>query len=276
MSLKGSLEPSFLSSLFQIFCDEKKSGLFTAHYAGMQMQVHIHKGFIVHAAGFEGGHRLGEILTDRGVLTTDQTAQAAGAADQSGHSFAKALLDSGLLDETQLKTHIEALAQELLLYLFQQADGEFEYHEIELDLDKLVPVQMNIRRVILETFRMLDEMKELIKRLPSEAMTFVMRDPARRDMSYKVDAIAWRLLSLIHANLPLGAIIRKSSYNAYIVYTHLIALMDAKIIETSADWEDAIHAVEPSRSAPARTKDPESKDKPKEKGGLLGFFKRKS
>lgn len=276
MSLKGNLEPSFLSSLFQIFCDEKKSGVFTARSAGMQIEVHIHKGFIVHAAGFDGGHRLGGMLSDRGILTSDQTTQAAEAARHTGQSFARALLDLGFLDETQLKAHLEGLAQELLLNLFQETDGEFEFHEFELALDTLVPVQMHIRRVILETFRMLDEMKELKKRLPSQAMVFVMRDPARRDMSYKVDAIAWRLLSLVHANQPLGIIVKKSSYNTYVVYTHMIALMDAKIIEPLPDWEDDIHLAEPDRAASAVAKDPAAKDKPKEKGGFLGFFKRKS
>lgn len=274
MSLKGNLDPSFLAGLFQIFCDEKKTGLFKADYDDTMMEFYIENGVIVHATCIQGTCRLRNLLVGRGLLSADQVEQAEAEAARSEKTLGRALLDLGICDQENLVAIIEELAQDLMLALFQQTTGEFDYQDMPLDPDKLLIVQINIRRAILETFRMLDELNILKRRLPSEEMVFEMCDNSGQQSSLTVDAVAWQLLALVHGKQPIRQMVRESTYNAHTIYNKLIELMDGGMISPSPTWEDDIHAVESAEKEASRQSSEDEKEKPREKG-LLRFFKKK-
>lgn len=274
MSLKGNLEPSFLAGLFQIFCDEKKTGLFKADFDDTMMEFYIEKGVIVHATCIQGTCRLSNLLVRRGVLSADQVEQAAAEVARTEKTLGRALLDLGICEQKKLVTIIESLAQDLLLELFQQTTGEFDYQDMPLDPDKLLMVQINIRRAILETFRLLDELQVLKRRLPSEEMLFDMGDNSGPQNSVAVDAVAWQLLAMVHGKRRIKEMIRESTYNSHTVYNALIGLMDSGMISPSSNWEDDIHAMEPAEKEATPQSGAGEKEKPKEKG-LLRFFKKK-
>lgn len=275
MALKGNLDPTFLSGLFQIFCDESKTGLFKARFGAVRTEIHIQKGVIVHAAGVDERPFLADILTVRGVLPAEQVDQAVRDAGQSGKSLARTLLDLGLLAQAQLGPILEELAGNLMLMLFQQTSGDFEYEDAAFPLDALVLIHLDIRRAILEAFRLLDEIKEFKRRLPGEEVAFTMLDKARNDTAYQLDAVTWRILSLVHRKHPLKEIVRKSSYNVHTVFGTLIALMDAGMIGLPPGWDDDIHRMAPTAASPPPEAAPAAEEKPREKG-LFGFFRKKS
>ena len=274
MSLQGNLDPSFLSGLFQIFCDEKKTGLFKAVHKETQVEIILQEGTIAHTACFDGKHRLSEMLIQRGIVPADKMEEAVGAALETGKAIARSVLDLGYLGENQLALFIRELTQTVLLDLFQKTSGNFEYHDISLNKANLVLVNVNIRRAILETFRMLDELKEFKRRLPSDEITFAICKENQGRSGFQIDAVAWQILSLVHGALPIRKIVQKSTYNSHSVYAQLIALMDARMIKPVSEWEDEIHQIASTEAANVAEKSTPPGKKQKEKG-LFGLFKRK-
>ncbi len=271
MSLKGNLDPTFLSSLFQIFSDEKKTGLFTADCDGLRVDILICDGVIVHATGLGKTPVLADILIYRGILPAEQVDKTIAAAEPSGNHICRTLVDLGFMDEGTVVSILEELARDMLLCLFQQTQGEFEYTDLELATDKMVLIQLDIRQAIFNTFRLLDELVELKKKLPEDDIQFAIVE-AGQNKSFQLDAVAWRVLSLIHGKQPLKEIIRQSSYNAHVVYTALLALLDAGMITFSATWEDDIHSVDHAPDSKEQAAPAEAKPKDK---GLFGFFKKR-
>lgn len=274
MALKGNLDPTFLSGLFQIFSDEKKTGVFTAECVNMQVKLYIQNGDIVHATGDGKSPLLADILRHRSILPANQVDQIVTTAKQNDACLCRTLLTSGFLDEQRLHSLLMEITTDLLIHLFQQTQGEFEYQDMPVDEDKLVLIHLDIRRAIMDTFRLLDELAELKERLPDEKVQFTMVQQSQKDSAYPLDAVAWRMLALIHAKMPLKEILRQSSYNAHVVYTSLLGLLETGMITFSAEWEDNIHAVDAVKSKQPAPSVTEPESRPKEKG-LFGFFKKK-
>ena len=235
--MQGNLDPSFLSGLFQIFCDEKKTGLFKATHKETQIEIALKEGAIAHTACFDGKHRLSETLIQRGIVCAEKMEEAVSSAVETGKAIARSVLDHGYLGENQLALYIRELTQTVLLELFQKTSGNFEYDDISLDRENLVLVNINKRRAIIETFRMLDELKEFQKKLPIDEITFAICKENQGRAGYQIDAVSWQVLSLVHGEFPISKIVQKSTYNSHSVYAKLIDLMDAQMIKPVSEWK---------------------------------------
>lgn len=275
MAVNGNLDPSFLTGLFQIFCDEKKTGLFKACFDNTQMEIYIENGTIVYARNFDGTHRLCDLLLQRGRLDYDMAQKAEEEVKKSGKTIGRALLDIGCLDKTQLAESIRELVQNLLLDLFLQTSGEFQYEDFQLELDKLLLVPINIRQIILETFRMIDELKLFERRLPNPDMMFALCEETRHRTPFEVDAVQWTILSLVHAKHPIKDIIKKSCYNVHTVYRTLINFMDQEMIKPLAEMKKEPQKKKAAAEESIPDKGCKPKDKPLEKGLFGLFFKKK-
>jgi hypothetical protein len=70
MSLYGNIKSIYLSSVFQLLCNDKKTGVLSMRKDMIEVRIYFYEGIIIYATGSEKEYRLGYFLRKEGVVPT--------------------------------------------------------------------------------------------------------------------------------------------------------------------------------------------------------------
>ena len=69
MALQGNLETFFLASVFQLLCNDKKTGVLQVGDEGNEVKVYFKEGTVIYAISSQKEHRIGYFLKSKGMLS---------------------------------------------------------------------------------------------------------------------------------------------------------------------------------------------------------------
>lgn len=232
MALKGNIETFYLSSILQLLCGDKKTGVLTIAEGDRRVSVFLKNGTIVHAAGTQKEVRLGYLLRTKGIISAEELEGALALARQRQERLGKILVEKGYISAETLKRFIHQQVREILYDLFLWKRGEFEYVDKDVAIDEEFAADFNHMEIILEGSRRVDEWALLSKHIPHREVVFrVGRSVGQRKESINLSANEWRILSLVDGRRTVQQIIADSGHDEFSVYRIMNSLISSGLIE---------------------------------------------
>ncbi|MEZ4528187.1 MAG: DUF4388 domain-containing protein [Desulfobacterales bacterium] len=165
VDFRGNLDSIDLATVLQMLTSKEKTGILHLARAHMKSAICLKNGNII-AASDSNGLRLGQILMNKGLVSSKNLREALRLARKSEKMLGETLLSMNLIDSTVLREVICHQVQEAVLELFFWRDGSFEYRDCIIDFDQQNIREINTIEIIMESARRLDEWNELRKNPP--------------------------------------------------------------------------------------------------------------
>ena len=167
MALKGKIESIFLSSILQLLCNDKKTGVLRVWNDENEVKIYLHDGTIVYAKSSQKKHRLGYLLRSKGIISADELRQCLRTAQNRKQTLGKVMVEKGIISVDDLANFMCQKVRFTLYNLFAWEKGHFEYKETSLNLDGHIITDLNTMELILEASRRVDEIADK-KKQPSD------------------------------------------------------------------------------------------------------------
>jgi len=158
MPLKGSLQTFSLTNVLQLLCSEKKTGILRVRNGREEYQVCFLEGFIIYATESQKGTRLGSLLINDGIISTEQLQECLTLAKKMKKALGKIFVEQGYISKKILEKYIYKQVIEIISKLFLWEKGDFEYKDAKLNLNWLVVTMLNALTIIMDALKHKDEM----------------------------------------------------------------------------------------------------------------------
>jgi len=231
MALQGNLESFFLASVFQLLCNDKKTGILRVAEGENEVKVYFKEGTVIYAVSSEKEHRIGYFLKSKGMLSDRDLQKCLQIAKQKKMQLGKALVEEGCISVDDLKEVIRLQVENILYGLFLWQKGDFEYNDAKLNLSGLILTELDAMELILEASRRVDEISILKKQIPSEKLVFKMSERVQDEEEIKLNSNEWRILSLVNGKRTVKEVIMESGYDNLAAYKILYSLISSGLIE---------------------------------------------
>jgi hypothetical protein len=233
MQLKGNFDPSFLSSMLQLLCNEKRTGVLRLrHEDKTEVKIFIYDGYIIYATSSRRQTQLGVLLRNIGLISSEQLKDSLNLAKQAKQALGKILVERQIISPAELKKVIRKQAEDIILSAFLWGKGIFDYNDAKLILKDMVVTNLDIISIILEATRRIDEMSVLTKCIPSDQTIFRLIVKENSQKEDKFNSEEWHLLSIVDGQRTVRELIARSGYDSFQVYKALNTLLSSGHIES--------------------------------------------
>ena len=161
MSLQGSLTTMPLPDLLQWIAAVRKTGTLELVRGKGSKRILFREGRVAACASDEPADRLGHFLVSRGRITVAALRDALARQEASGKHLGALLVESGVLTEQDLASHLEAKAEETLISVFDWHDASFTWHEGALPEGYVLPLNLRVEELLLRGAKRHDEAKRI-------------------------------------------------------------------------------------------------------------------
>jgi Lar family restriction alleviation protein len=156
VGFRGNLKSVALPTILQILSTDNRTGVLHFEQGQAIRAICLKDGRIVAASGREG-HRLGQILYDRGLISQEQLEEALEKTKEEKKRLGEVLLDLGYINEESLKKLIRYQIQEAVLDISLWAEGDFEYRDCQMEFDERGVEVISTMGIVLEAAARKDE-----------------------------------------------------------------------------------------------------------------------
>jgi len=156
LDFKGNLKSIGLSTILQILALDNKTGILQFTNGHKRRAICLKEGKIIAGSG-QPGLQLGQILSQRGLISPEALLQVLDKAKEAGKRVGAMLLALGYLSEDTLKELIYHQVREVVFDLLGWTEGSFLYQDCLVEFDDLVVQDINAIQLLLESAVRKDE-----------------------------------------------------------------------------------------------------------------------
>jgi len=157
MGLEGKIETISLCGIFQLLCNESKTGILRVKDGATEYQVYFLEGNILYAIQSMKQARLGQLLIQNNIISPTDLQQCLQEAQKEKIALGKVLVNKGFLSDEDLAKYLSMQILEILCEIFTWRSGEFFYSDIEYNLKWLAPIKLKTLPLVMEATRLADE-----------------------------------------------------------------------------------------------------------------------
>lgn len=172
MSLAGNLRTMDLPEILQWISVGRKTGTLHLERRSIQKQIVFRDGIIFTSWSNDPRESLGQFLIRNRRVTEEQLFKALISQEDQGRLIGSILVSEGRITEEQLCEALITKAEETIYDLFLWPEGRFEFKDGEFPDDVLIHVDMDVRSVVMEGIRRVDEWKRIREVFPSFNLSF--------------------------------------------------------------------------------------------------------
>ena len=231
MHLKGNFETSFLASILQLLCNDKKTGVLRLIRDENEVKIFMKDGAVIYATGSQKESRLGYLLRNKGIISSKQLNACLSLAKEKKQALGEVLVAQGYISKERLKENIYKQAEDIIFDLFLWEKGSFEYKDVKLNLKGMVVTPLNIMNIILEATRRVDEMPIITKQITNDRLIFKISQRNQDKKEIKFNADEWRILTLVDGKRTVRQLMNESGHDDFTVYKVLYSLISYGLIE---------------------------------------------
>ncbi|HEY7349857.1 MAG TPA: DUF4388 domain-containing protein [Ktedonobacterales bacterium] len=237
--LQGWLNRILLIDILQMLSLSGQTGALELSQGWNTRSIFFQEGRLTYISQGARPLSLGELLMKSGQITQQQYDFLAQRARQTGSSFARLVVDSGLITPEDVRACAEQQIEEAIYSLFLWRDCAFRFYCGEpetLDLENALPVDISSERLIMEGTRRVDEWSRLSPIIPSLRMIFHPAVPfeyAAEDQLDRLEARDQRILSLVDGRSDVIALAARAGMTRFDVMRSLAALVNSGLIGAS-------------------------------------------
>jgi len=160
MPLQGSLKTMPVPELLMWISQFQKTGTLEIRTAHATETMAFEGGALIFSSSSNPAATLGRILIANGVVTEEMHKQARALRKTKSIAVAKALVELRHLTEEQLVRFLRKKAEKELFDLFESEDGEFVFTDRDLPKLELLPMRVDVSRMLLRVTQDRDEKGE--------------------------------------------------------------------------------------------------------------------
>ncbi|MDQ1710940.1 MAG: hypothetical protein QOE45_390 [Frankiaceae bacterium] len=242
MTLEGSLDAFSLPDIFQLLSFTKKTGALHITGPAARGVVHFATGSVTGASSDVGRQSLGRRLVGAGLLDDAQLATALDAvANDPALGLGRAAHEAGAVDDGVLHEQVVEQATDAVFDLLRWTRGDFAFLADEPNPDDL-GVTLNVEEVIAEGRRRLEEWDALTKAVPApDAVVSVVLTPSSVETSLAAEE--WALLALSDGRRSVAELVRLTGRGEFATVKTLSALVDRKLVTVRRATDTATDSV---------------------------------
>ena len=249
MDLQGNIENFTLVDIFQLVAAGRKSGTLGIQREDSIVMIYFEAGDVIYAYGPRETRHLGELLTERDQLSSEQLQLAIETQERSQNAkrLGEILIDLGFIDRVELEVVVRGQVEELLYSLLGWKTGSFKFYEGEFPTSEEIKVKLSVENVILEGVRRLDEQTMISETLPDLNLVFsIANSEAGRTRDVTLKASEWNVMALVDGHRSVSQICEASPFARHETLNRLVQLRLAGLVvptekpATAGDGNDAL------------------------------------
>jgi hypothetical protein len=167
MSISGNLETMELAELLQWVAQSGKTGTLVIGRAEVQKRIFFQDGRIIATGSTDPKEQLGHFLVSHGYIGETELVEAVTQQESTGMLLGKILVTRGRISEQELQHLLVLKAQEGIFDLFSWDAGEFRFVERETLESGMIPIALEVARIVLQGMERLDEWNRIRDCVPS-------------------------------------------------------------------------------------------------------------
>ena len=232
MRLEGTLDAFSLPDIFQLLSFTKKTGaLHLRRDNNGEVQhgvVHVRDGAVTGGRGDVACQALGRRLVGAGLVDDETLADAVEKVlDNPGSGLARALVDSGKVDEGFARDLAVEQATDAVFELLRWPDGSFAFVMDEADPDDL-GATLAVEDVVTEGRKRLETWAALTEHVPSQTAVVTLAPSPAGELVLSREE--WALLSLVDGARCVADLVVLSGTGEYVVVSALAALAERGLV----------------------------------------------
>jgi hypothetical protein len=245
MALTGDLKTFFITTILQLLHNNAKTGVLRVWCSSDKVKIYVHEGAIIYAMKLKHDHRLGQLLKKQGLISDQQLKECLLIGREKKLTLGKVLNDKGYVNLACLKKQIFKQAENAIYEMIFWENGNFEYRDAPIDLNKLIVTKIHIMSVILEASRKIDEMSVFRRQMPEDTIKFRLSEKAAGFKDIILNEEELQILLLIDGQTTVSDIIKDGLYSQYTAYKLLHTLLSSGYIEQA----DSISSIRQAETA---------------------------
>jgi len=233
LSIYGNLKHFPLSDIFLSLQRSEKTGILEIKHGSILKKIYIRNGDMIFATSNQEEECLGEILVKAGRLTLEQYYHSIEAMKNTSKRQGAVLVELGYLKPQDLIWAVTHQVEEIILGLFQWAEGEFEFKEIPLPSEEVITLKLSAANLIYRGIKRIDNFICLKNGFfPMDTVLDYSANPLDLFQDIRLEEKDKEIFSLIDGNRKVQDILLLSPLDNLQTMKILYALMNARIIET--------------------------------------------
>lgn len=160
MPIQGNLETMPMAELLMWISQFQKTGTLEIRTSQWNETMAFDSGALVFSSSSNPERTLGRLLIKYGIVTEEGHRRARELRKTKSVAVAKALVELEILTEPQLVRFLRKKAEKELYDLFDSEDGEFTFTERDLPTLDLLPMRIDVSKMLLRVTQHKDEKGE--------------------------------------------------------------------------------------------------------------------
>jgi len=236
LDLQGNIEKFALAEILQLIAAGRKSGTLGIQHNDSIIMIYFEAGDVIYAYGPRETFHLGQLLTERGKLTSAQLDEAIAIQAQTENTrrLGEILISRGFIDRTDLEAVVREQIQELLFSLLNWRNGSFKFYENQFPTKEEITVSLSVENVILEGLRRLDEGNMIRETLPDlDQVLRISASQAGRTRAVTMKASEWNVMAMADGHRTIRQICEVSPLSQHETLNRIAQLRLAGLVEPS-------------------------------------------
>ena len=228
--LRGFLSQYRISDVLIGLQRTLKTGMLEVKHGPVVKQIFFRNGNPVFATSSQERDRMGDVLLKKRIITRDQYHRAAEMKKETGKRYAVILVDLGFVKPTQLFAVAKIQVQRIIGSTFLMREGEFEFTEGPLPMEKIVPLNISLASLIYRQVKRHADVELVREHLLSSIVDF-SKTPLNLFQDVRLSRKDRELLAFVDGRTRIQDVIKLSGANGPEALKSIFALLEAKILE---------------------------------------------
>lgn len=245
LDLQGKIENFTLPEILQLIAASRKSGTLGIQKDESIIMIYFDAGDIIYGYGPRQTFHIGQLLRDRGKITSEQLDEAvkAQAATENTRRLGEILVNRGFIDRADLQEVVRNQVEELLYSLLSWQTGSFKFYENQFPTDEEITVSLSVENVILEGLRRVDEKNMIRETLPDlDKVYSISASQAGRTRAVTMQASEWNVMALVDGRRSINQICQASPMGRDETLKRLAHLKLAGLITLTGREPDSVES----------------------------------
>ncbi len=229
MPIQGNLKELSIADFLQLLYMNKKSGIIEIQADGENFKIFLRNGNIKFIEDLNR-NILREEIKKTGILTI-QIEKILYSLEKEEKVLEISLKEN--LNKEIIKKLVMKLVLDRMFYILQFKEGNFTFTEMEEQKILETDLEFSTQDIILESSRKIDEWSEIVKKIPDFSFVPSLSDEwlKKENETLSLDALEWKILSLVDGNRNVSEIISLSKESALKAARKICDLIEKGILK---------------------------------------------
>ncbi len=231
--LQGKIGRFTLPEIFQLIAAGRKTGTLGIQRDDDIIMVYFKKGKIIYGYGPRQAFHLGELLREKGKITSAQLAEAVATQSTTSNSkrLGQILIEKQFITRADLEQVVKGQMEDLIYSILSWDSGSFKFYENQYPTEEEITVDISVENAILEGMRRIDEQNRINDIFPDDKIVLSLSgSPAERPGEISLKPEEWSILAMVDGRRTIAEIANLSKLSRLETLHRLAGLKMAGLI----------------------------------------------